>query len=274
MGQHHRQTNPLLPSGKCAISSPSCVRAPDTLITSTEPRLEGAPPMTLPRGNESGADGGIECAMLAPGFHVRFRAQGTILVMIPVKVEEAFVKLAIPLRMKWILPSGLGGPHSIQKVTSNRGPNTAIRAEDSQLEGSASRAIELLDLGLLFGELSTEGVGPAHLWVSDGVNDFGRRRALSWDGDNHFAAMSRNNYVKTDFFDKLSSKSNDVPIPFMNEVCKAERQRALGDDAWTGDSERSMANPSYSTLFLNHPRVVPFLNLSNPSVAATQAHLS
>lgn len=51
-------------------------------------------------------------------------------------------------------------------TTSDHGPNSTSGVEDGKLERSTSRGIELLDVGLFLGQISTERSGPNHGWSS------------------------------------------------------------------------------------------------------------
>lgn len=56
-------------------------------------------------------------------------------------------------------------------TTCDHGPNSTFLVENSQFEGSTGGSIELLDVGLLFGQITTERSGPNHGWSSVGLDD-------------------------------------------------------------------------------------------------------
>lgn len=71
-------------------------------------------------------------------------------------------------------------------TTGNHGPDAAILVQDGQLEGSASLGIQLLDVGLLLGQLTAERSREFHTWASidaNGGSNTGEANVLGSSGD-------------------------------------------------------------------------------------------
>jgi hypothetical protein len=69
--------------------------------------------------------------------------------------------------------------------TCNHGPDSTLSVEDGQLKRGSGRGVELSDVGLLLGEVSSEGSGPDHGRSSIGLDSSsinGNGRGVSSDG--------------------------------------------------------------------------------------------